>query len=354
VTFGEIRRPGERVVLYKKPVIKKLTLTALLILLIALAVGSISWRRSPRQEEVRFYNGEIVLAGTIYLPSSEGRHPAVIFIHGSGDDSREQYRFYANLLAKKGIAALIYDKRGVGASSGSWKLSPFGALADDALAGVHFLKSHPAIDAKRIGAWGGSEGAIIAPWIASRSSDVAFVIMQSATGVTFAQQNRYQNERQLRAATNSEENIAQGLAIIKLQSDYARTGTGWQAYANAKQAVSEKAWASSLGATLPPDHWWWNWYRTKMDYDPIPMLEKVRVPVLAVWGENDVLVPVSESRVAIESAFARGGNRSVNCHVFAGADHSIQTESRLHGYGPDSGYLTILTEWVLKQTTVPR
>ncbi|MBK7600287.1 MAG: hypothetical protein IPJ07_17915 [Acidobacteria bacterium] len=52
-----------------------------------------------------------------------------------------------------------------------------------------------------------------------------------------------------------------------------------------------------------------------MDYDPIPMLEKVRVPVLAVWGENDVLVPVSESRVAIESAFARGGNRSVNCRA---------------------------------------
>ncbi|MBK7600288.1 MAG: alpha/beta hydrolase [Acidobacteria bacterium] len=224
----------------QKPVIKKLTLTVLLILLIALAVGSISWLRSPRQEEVRFYNGEIVLAGTIYLPPSEGRHPVVIFIHGSGDDSREQYRFYANLLAKKGIAALIYDKRGVGASSGSWKLSPFGALADDALAGVHFLKNHPAIDAKRIGAWGGSEGAIIAPWIASRSSDVAFVIMQSATGVTFAQQNRYQNERQIRSATNSEENIAQGLAIIKLQSDYARTGTGWQAYAKCQASGKRK------------------------------------------------------------------------------------------------------------------
>lgn len=337
----------------EKPMMKKLVLTALTILLMALAIGLISWLRSPRQEEVRFYNGEIALAGTLYTPPSKGPHPAIIFIHGSGDDSREQYRFYANHLAKKGIAVLIYDKRGVGASGGSWKLSPFGALSDDALAGVHFLKNHPAIDAKRIGTWGGSEGAIIAPWIASRSSDIAFVIMQSATGVTFAQQNLYQNERRLRTITSSEEDIAQGLAIVKLQHHYARTGTGWQAYADARQAVQEKAWASSLGDVLPPDHWWWNWYRTKMDYDPIQMLEKMHVPVLAVWGESDVLVPVLQSKVAIESAFARGGNRNVTCHVFAGADHSIQTESWLHGRMTDSGYLAILTEWILKQPPNP-
>jgi dipeptidyl aminopeptidase/acylaminoacyl peptidase len=330
--------------------IKQIILTGLTILLIALAVGFFLWLGLPRQEEVRFQNGDITLAGTLYTPSSKGSHPAIIFIHGSGDDSREAYRFYANLLAKKGIAVLIYDKRGVGSSGGNWKLSPFGALADDALAGVRFLKSHPAVDGQRIGVWGGSEGAIIAPWIASRSSDIAFVIMQSATGVTFAQQNLYQNEQHLRTATNSEVDIAQGLAIVKLQHQYARTGTGWQAYSDAKQAVSEKAWATALGATLPSDNWWWNWYRTKMDYDPIPMLEKVRVPVLAVWGENDVLVPVFESRVAIESAFARGGNHSVTCHVFSGADHSIQTESWLHGRGPDSSYIAILTEWILKQT----
>lgn len=334
--------------------VKKIAFIALVVVLIASAIVLVRWMRAPRQEEVRFHNADVVLAGTLYLPSGTGAHPAVIFIHGSGDDSREQYRYYANFLAKKGIAVLIYDKRGVGSSSGSWKLSPFSVLADDALAGVNFLKKHPAIDPKHIGVWGGSEGGVVAPWVASLSSDVAFVIMQSAPGVTFAQQNLYQNERRVRAITRSEEDVAQALTVVKLQQDYARTGAGWQAYADARQAINEKAWASSLGDLLPADHWWWRWYRTKMDYDPAPMLEKVRVPVLAVWGENDVIVPVSESRAAIEQAFTRSGNRDVTYRVFAGADHSIQTESWLLGRGPDSNYMEILGEWILKQAKTPR
>lgn len=328
-----------------------LTLT---LLLGAVMLGMMQSVRSPRQEEVRFRDGEVTLAGTLYVPSGTGPHPAVLFIHGSGDDSRQTYRHLADILARRGIAGLIYDKRGVAASTGSWKASPFSALADDALAGIEFLKGHPAIDARRIGAWGGSEGAVIAPWIASRSADVAFVIMQAATGVPFAQQNLFQNERLLRAVAPSEAEVAKGLRIVQLQQQYARTGTGWQAYAEARHAVREQAWASALGSLLSADHWWWNWYRTKMDFDPIPLLEKVRVPVLAVWGEDDVLVPVTESRAAIEGALTRNGNRNVTCRVYAGADHSLQTESWLHGVRLDPRYLELMCEWLQTQTTTPK
>lgn len=330
--------------------VKRLLLFTISIFLLVLLAGAIRWLRTPLQEEVRFQSGAITLAGTLYFPHKQGPHPAVIFIHGSGDDSREQYRFYADLLARKGIAVLIYDKRGVGASGGSWKASPFSVLADDALAGIQFLKTQPAIDPKRIGAWGGSEGGVIAPWLAARSTDVAFVVMQAATGVTFAQQGFSKTERQLRALNISEEDVAQGLNVLKLMQQYARTGSGWQAYADARQAASDKAWATVLGDSLPPDNWWWGWYRTKMDFDLLPLLEQVRVPVLAVWGQNDLLVPVAESQAAIERAFMRGGNREVTYRVFAGADHSIQTEQGLQGRNPDPAYLDLLTEWILRQT----
>lgn len=324
--------------------------TACLLLTAALIVNS----RRPHQQEVEFRSGDVVLAGTLYTPRSTGPHPAVLFIHGSGDDSRDNYRLYADLLAKHGIAALIYDKRGVGGSTGSWKRSPFSVLADDALAGVQFLKNHRSVDPKRIGAWGGSEGGVIAPWIASRSPDVAFVIMQAATGVTFAKQNLYQNEQLIRARTDSEDEIAQGLQIVELQATYARTGEGWQAYADAKEAARGKAWSSALGPTTAADSWWWQWYRTKLDFDPVPVLERVRVPVLCVWGGHDRLVPVAESRTAIEEALTRGGNQDVTCVVYPGADHSIQVSSDWHGFGPDPGYLNDLTTWVLKRTKLSR
>lgn len=90
---------------------------------IVLVVASIflSGCFSYREKEVRFSNGEITLSGTVYLPSKTGPHPAVVFIHGDGPDIREGYRFFAELFARRGIAALIYDKRGTGASTGDWQ-----------------------------------------------------------------------------------------------------------------------------------------------------------------------------------------------------------------------------------------
>ena len=305
---------------------------------------------SYRQEELSFRNGDVTLAGTLYIPSGGGTHPAIIFIHGSGPDSREQYRFYADLFARRGIAALIYDKRGVGASTGDWRRSPFSALADDALAAVQFLNTHPAIGPRRIGLWGGSEGGIIAPWAASRSSDVAFVIMQSATGVSFARQNLHQTERQMRALNLPESEVQEALAFQRLKHAYARTGMGWQDYAEALQNSRNEPWAS-LGGPSSPDDWWWLWYRTKMDYEPVPMLEQVRVPVLALWGERDELVPVAESRAAVEGAFARGENRNVTYRVFAGADHSMNTQS---GPQPSPEYLEAMLEWTLRQVNMSK
>ena len=325
--------------------VEKMLRLAIITTLILVSVGC-----SYRQEELSFQNGDVTLAGTLYIPSGGGTHPAIIFIHGSGPDSREQYRFYADLFTRRGIAALIYDKRGVGASTGDWRRSPFSALADDAFAAIQFLKTHPAIDPRRVGLWGGSEGGIIAPWAASRSSDVAFVIMQSATGVSFAQQNLYQTERQMRAFNLPESEVQEALAFQRLKHAYARTGMSWQEYAEALQNSRNEPWAS-LGGPSSPNDWWWLWYRTKMDYEPVPMLEQVRVPVLALWGERDELVPVAESRAAVEGAFARGGNRNVTYRVFAGADHSMNTQSE-----PQSSpeYLETMLEWTLGQVNMPK
>lgn len=315
----------------------------IVIIILALVSAGCSYY----QEEITFRNGDATLAGTLYVPYGSGAHPAVIFIHGSGPDRREQYSFYADLFARRGIATLIYDKRGEGASTGDWRRSPFSVLTDDALAGVEFLKTHLAVDPERIGVWGGSEGGVIAPWVASRSSDVAFVIMQSATGVTFAQQNLYQTERQMRALNLPETKVQEALSFQRLKHNFARTGTGWKAYAEALEKSRREPWAS-LGGPGSPDDWWWGWYRTKMDFDLVPVLEQVRVPVLAIWGERDDLVPVVESRAAVERAFTRGGNRDVTYYEFAQADHSLNTRSGQ----PSPEYLETMLEWTLKQVRV--
>ena len=120
------------------------------------AKGTFSLRRvaakppSFTQEEVSFRNGDVILSGTLLLPLTGGPRPAVVFLHGAGSEGRYASRFLAEHLANHGIAALIYDKRGVDNSTGDWKVSDFNDLASDAIAGIELLKHNSKINAKKI------------------------------------------------------------------------------------------------------------------------------------------------------------------------------------------------------------
>ncbi|MDR3682320.1 MAG: alpha/beta hydrolase, partial [Geothrix sp.] len=91
------------------------------------ATGSFSFTRAshvpppPRQEDITFPSGNLTLAGTIFIPAGKGPHPGVVFLHGSGAEGRWASNFLAAAFARRGFAALAYDKRGVGKSGGNWQ-----------------------------------------------------------------------------------------------------------------------------------------------------------------------------------------------------------------------------------------
>ena len=309
-----------------------------LLLVLMLACASCSYP----QEDASFSSGDARIQGTLYLPRGAGPHPAVVLIHGSGPDTREPYRLYAELVASIGVASLIYDKRGEGTSTGEWTLRPFRALADDARSAFDFLRSHPAIDKSRVGLWGGSEGAAIAPWVASRTPEVAFVIMQSPPVLPFFEQNLHQTAVQFRTAGLPESEVAEALRFQRLKHDYARSGQGWEQYLAALQASRREPWAA-LGGPSRPNDWWWAWYRTKMDVDSRAFLERVRVPIFAAWGERDPLIPVERSRNELREAATRAGNRDVTLLIVPGADHSLNTPT---GPNPAPRYLDEMKAWI--------
>lgn len=110
--------------------------------------------------------------------------PAIIFHEGSGDWTRDDtwYSRPVDLFLKHGIAVLLYDKRGVGSSTGDWHTSSYTDLADDLLAGVRLLKSRRDINSRQIGVRGFSQGGWIASLAASRSRDVSFIHYISPSG----------------------------------------------------------------------------------------------------------------------------------------------------------------------------
>ncbi len=131
-------------------------------------------------------NGDIEIAGTLDLPPTQGPHPVIIIVPGSGRSTREDASLATQLFVPQGIAVLRYDKRGVGESTGVFEapgaetsIRIFADLASDVLALVGFLKSRPEINAEKIGLFGTSQGGWIVPLVASQSADVAFTICAS-------------------------------------------------------------------------------------------------------------------------------------------------------------------------------
>ena len=167
-----------------------------------------------RDLDAQFSNDDVTLSGTLVLPQTAGPHPAVVFIHGSGKNTREHLRFFADRFASRGIAGLVYDKRGVGDSTGEFPddlISSFGDLAGDAIAGQSLLSERPDIDSARIGFWGFSQGGWLAPLAATRSDKTAFVICVGGPGVDGESQMQFAIPNLMRADGFTEEEIAETL-----------------------------------------------------------------------------------------------------------------------------------------------
>ena len=145
-----------------------------------------------REEEVAYHNkaAGIQLAATLTTPTGTGPFPAVLLICGSGPHDRDEslqghrpFLVLADYLTRKGIAVLRADKRGVGQSTGDDESATMTDFATDAEAGVAYLKTRAEVDAHRIGLVGHSEGAMVAPMVATHNSDVAFLVLMAGPGV---------------------------------------------------------------------------------------------------------------------------------------------------------------------------
>jgi len=143
-------------------------------------------------EEVAVQNKSagVTLAGTLTTPNGAGPFPAVMLITGSGPQDRDEaimghrpFLVLADHLTRNGIAVLRCDDRGIGKSTGNFGKATDSDFVGDTLAGVDWLKTRKEVDSRRIGLIGHSEGGIIAPRAAVRSTDVAFIVLMAGVGV---------------------------------------------------------------------------------------------------------------------------------------------------------------------------
>lgn len=263
---------------------------------------------------VTFKDGRTTLSGTLTLPRKEGRFPAVVLVSGSGQQNRDEEIFLhkpflviADYFARRGIAVLRYDDRGVGRSTGDASKATTLDFANDARGAFDFLRKHHRIDRCRIGIVGHSEGALIAQIVAAQCRKVSFIAFLGGQGCSGAeillQQNRRLFELQGVADTFVEKRLAcmreffvvadtigpKGKMIPALQEVISRNCPSLTQSQLEVVGLDKKSlfgWSQQL--QLP-------WFKTFLKLTPADYLPKVKCRILAIGGEKDVQVPAKEN-----------------------------------------------------------
>ncbi len=306
---------------------------------VRLHLKKIDLPRRLRREDVRFFSGGVQLAGTVVLPAARGPHPAAVVICGSYPQGRHDgkdgwvYRGWGEVLAERGVAALVYDKRGIGESGGDWKTCSLEDLADDALAGAALLRSHEEIDPARVGLVGLSQGGWIAPIAAVKDSAIAFAILQVPPSVSVAAQEidavaaTLRSEEAMEAGV-TEADIAEAQALEREMFEVVAGRRPWSAFAPLVVEAASKPWAKFLD--VPAKEGDLDWWR-RNQYDPAAALRRLRCPVLALFGENDGLVPPATNVPLMRQYLEDAGNDDVTILVFSGVGHGCELPRRLVG-----------------------
>ncbi len=334
------------------------------------------------EEEVVFTNGDIKLAGTLTLPESKGRHPAIVMITGSGPLNRDEeylgfkpFKVIANHFTQQGIATLRYDSRGVGGSTGNVYLSTFPDFANDVMAAINYLKNRQEINSNQIGLCGHSEGGFIATLCASNSDEVAFIIVISGGGHSGEKIFLAQNELIMKADGESEDKINDILISQKKLLSLILEGASDKEIESIILDITKKSMnktriddnagkedlddiiknqvACQLTAFNSP------WFKYFLNYDPKPILERVKCPVLMLFGELDLQVPVELNKDTMVDALKKGGNKNYTVKIFPKANHLYQqakTGSPAEYSNLDKrfvpGFLDFMSNWLLKYVDI--
>lgn len=289
-------------------------------------------------------NGDVSLAGSLFLPPLKAA--ATILMHpGSGPSDRDNDVYFPPIrehLLEAGVAVCSFDKRGVGGSTGRWQDAGISEQADDLLACAATLLSDPGVP-KPLGLFGHSQGGWVVVEAAGRNPEIAFVVASSGPGVTPAEQERYSHRTYLAKSGVTESEMHEALESFDKLVEALQRGAAYEDVR--RHFESEQLPSLYRGRKLvlfPDDEELWSFLLRIFDYDPRAALERIRSPVLTLFGADDPLVPVEASVTVYREAVQP---ELLSIAVFPGADHRMQTgdPSRLA-----EGYLETLTSFVLQ------
>jgi uncharacterized protein len=251
-------------------------------------------------------------------------------------------------LAANGIAALVYDKRGVAKSTGNWRTATFADLAGDVRAAVAALRQQRDVNPGLVGLWGLSQAGWIVPLVASNDAKVAFLVLVSTPALTPAQQEIDRVALVMKADGAASADVEAAGWYLRTFFDVVAGRQSWEALRTEMATTSGASWVRYV--PRPQSKREVGWSPEPAELDPAPLLAQITVPVLALHGGNDLDIQAATNSMLYSKLSLNPASRQ---RVFERADHFMlvgvaEPDREYRHLSP--GYLQTMIEWVKRVT----
>jgi len=319
--------------------------------------------QQPRIEEIVFHSGSFKVVGDLRLPAGKGSHPVILFVHGDGPNDRTAAGTYLPIMKRMetaGYATFAWDKPGTGESTGEIDRSRLGEQrAQIVLDAIEVLKARSDIDPAQIGLWGISQAGYVMPRVLSTSEDIAFMIAVSCPAMAGVDQGAYLVSAQAVCAGVPAEEAEQMRRLLS-EIERVQTYDEYVQYKELLDAVPGVDSAEVFGyktGVRPEEEWHLHSPDSEYFWNPLEVIEKTTIPVLAFFGEKDTQVDPFQGVQAYREALQQAGNSNFRVELIPGTDHNIvlsetgcldereeRPRSKWTTYPPE--YLDLLEEWL--------
>jgi len=306
-------------------------------------------------EKLTIKNKDVNLSAEIYNPKTKKLHPAMVLLHGSSMNLKDQYAFYADYFASIGFEVLIFDKRGNGESTGNYAASNYSDLIEDAVACLETMRNRESIDKNKIGLWGYSQGAMLLPMVVTKTNIPAFLIAKSPEIFGATEGGAYSDSLRILNMGNTPDNahiVAQSYRTVEMMirdgNDYKEVESFINQNAQKYNFMNQTGlYGNRTINKIEFDGYYWkdrmiNFY---------PYWAKLKIPTLALFGEEDDIL----NAVKNESITKNFKNGNIKTKMFSRAGHNLKKAFNPGKY-PDSDwprvipeYLDFVKEWLEKE-----
>lgn len=305
------------------------------ILQLIVIVPSIQAQMNTTEFEFKFEGN--TLNGIINSPNNDNPKGIVVFVHGSGETQAVENEWYYDIrerLVQLGFSTYMYDKIGCGKSTGTFDYNQsVQNSALEVITAINTLKEQEIAGSESIGLAGFSRAGWINPLVISQYKDIAFWI--SISGTDDKENFGYLLEENLRIDGVPSDSVDLIVNEWYHGNQISHEGGTFEEAVTATQNLNNSAFIKRFrNGNNPTKEGFLSWQKKHQESEVdqktglliyVPnfeqILNKVTIPVLAIFGEMDKNVDWTKTAALYEKSMSK--NTDLTIKTFPGCDHNL-------------------------------